>query len=274
MSAFPALLRHGAALLPLCATLVTAPAHAGPVDQRAPEHAAPFWQHAGPVANGTVLAGLGGALWLGTDDRLGQALWQGVESAALAGVATEVVKRAAGRLRPTETSDPNRWFEGGRSFPSGHVAQTTAMVTPLILEYRRDQPLVWLLAVLPAYEMTSRVRLGPTGNPMSWPAWRWAWPPAMFLTSTGPSSCAPCPAGFSSGSRVCSNRWFCFRAPVPVDAANDNGYHLHLTHPRKRRCPRRLRTFPAPAERFGSRICTSGIGSVRRCACSACCCSA
>jgi hypothetical protein len=32
------------------------------------------------------------------------------------------------------------------------------MVTPMILEYGKDHPAVWTLAVLPAYEMVARVK--------------------------------------------------------------------------------------------------------------------
>jgi membrane-associated phospholipid phosphatase len=101
---------------------------------------------------------LGGALFLGSEDRLGRTFWKSSEAYFLDQAATEVLKRTTGRLRPADTDDPNQWRKGGHSFPSGHVSSTAAMVTPMILEYGKDHPAVWTLAVLPAYEMVARVK--------------------------------------------------------------------------------------------------------------------
>ena len=38
------------------------------------------------------------------------------------------------------------------------MAHITAIVTPFIAEYRRDQPLVWALAGLPAYVGVARMK--------------------------------------------------------------------------------------------------------------------
>jgi undecaprenyl-diphosphatase len=84
-------------------------------------------------------------------------MWQGAEGFVVADVAADGLKRVFGRERPSQTDDPGRWFKHGRSFPSGHVAATAAVVTPLLIEYGDDHPAVWLLAALPAYEMVSRV---------------------------------------------------------------------------------------------------------------------
>lgn len=118
----------------------------------------PFWRHGNLVVNTAVAGAVAGALWLGPEDRLGRTLWQSSEAWAVASTAAQVLKVATGRVRPTETQDPGRWFAGGRSFPSGHVTAASAVVTPLILEYKDDHPLVWLLAAVPAYEMVSRVK--------------------------------------------------------------------------------------------------------------------
>jgi hypothetical protein len=65
-----------------------------------------------------------------------------------------------GRERPDQTSDPHRWFEGGKSFPSGEVSQVAGVVTPYVLEYGRDNPWVYALELLPAYEAAARVKSG------------------------------------------------------------------------------------------------------------------
>jgi hypothetical protein len=83
-----------------------------------------------------ILAGdIAFAVWEGGESRVGHTAWQSIDSVALAGVAAEAGKRIFGRLRPSETNDPNQWFQGGRSFPSGEVAEISGIVTPYVLEY-------------------------------------------------------------------------------------------------------------------------------------------
>lgn len=128
------------------------------IDRRAGENPDNIWQHHNVPYYALLGVSLGGALFLGSGDRLGRTFWQSSEAFFVAQAATEVLKRTTGRLRPRMTDDPNQWFEGGKSFPSGHVSASAAMVTPLILEYKDDHPAVWALAAIPAYEMASRVK--------------------------------------------------------------------------------------------------------------------
>ena len=109
---------------------------------------------------GLLVGDLAFAVWEGGESRAGHAAWQSVDSVALAGVTAEVGKRAFGRLRPSETSDPNQWFQGGRSFPSGEVAEISGIVTPYVLEYGHDHPGVYALELLPAYDAIARVKIG------------------------------------------------------------------------------------------------------------------
>jgi hypothetical protein len=53
--------------------------------------------------------------------------WQMVEAGGLAGVTSYVFKYAAGRLRPNQTDDPNKWRAGGSSFPSFHASAAFAI---------------------------------------------------------------------------------------------------------------------------------------------------
>jgi membrane-associated phospholipid phosphatase len=70
------------------------------------------------------------ATWLGDYGGRREA-WAMAEAAGL-GVATDfVLKFAAGRERPDETTDPNRWRRGGSSFPSNHVTIAFAIGTVL-----------------------------------------------------------------------------------------------------------------------------------------------
>ena len=48
---------------------------------------------------------------------------------------------------------------GGRSFPSGEVAEISGIVTPYVLEYGNDHPAVYALEVLPVYDAIARVRV-------------------------------------------------------------------------------------------------------------------
>lgn len=142
----------------IAAGLCAAPSHASGLDHRLGATPGAFWLHANPVVDTAVIGTIAGALWFGADDRFGRTLWQSSEAWAISATAAQVLKVATGRVRPTETSDPNRWFAGGRSFPSGHVTAASSVVTPLILEYQDEHPAVWLLAAIPAYEMVSRVK--------------------------------------------------------------------------------------------------------------------
>jgi membrane-associated phospholipid phosphatase len=84
-------------------------------------------QDAVPAA--TVLAGT----WLyGTivdDSSAKTAAWAMTESAGLSAAATYLFKAIAGRERPNQTIDPNRWRAGGTSFPSLHVSVAFAIGT-------------------------------------------------------------------------------------------------------------------------------------------------
>jgi membrane-associated phospholipid phosphatase len=70
------------------------------------------------------------------------AIWEGdsegrvetytmLEAAGFSAVTTEVLKFSAGRERPNETTDVNKWFSGGSSFPSLHVSAAFAIGTVL-----------------------------------------------------------------------------------------------------------------------------------------------
>ena len=91
---------------------------------------------------------------------MGRTLWQSVDSSIFSAVSVEALKYAFGRERPSQTDDPNRWFKGSccRSFPSGEVALQASFVTPFIVNYAADHPLVWSLEVLPAYDAVARMK--------------------------------------------------------------------------------------------------------------------
>jgi hypothetical protein len=108
-----------------------------------------------------LLATEGGmALWEGGDTRLGKTAWQSVDSTLVSTVSVTLMKLAFSRVRPVDSADPNLWFKGhgNSSFPSGEATLSAAVVTPFILEYRKDYPLVYALALIPAYDATGRVK--------------------------------------------------------------------------------------------------------------------
>ena len=111
----------------------------------------------GIVVTGTIAA----AFWEGGDSRLGKTLWQSVDSLAISTVSTTAGKYIFTRARPSQTTDPNQWFQGGPhySFPSGEVGAMSAVVTPFILEYQHDHPWIWALELLPAYDAVARVKV-------------------------------------------------------------------------------------------------------------------
>jgi len=53
--------------------------------------------------------------------------WQMVEAGGLAAVTSYAFKFAAGRQRPNQTDDPNKWRAGGSSFPSFHASAAFAI---------------------------------------------------------------------------------------------------------------------------------------------------
>jgi undecaprenyl-diphosphatase len=114
-------------------------------------------QDAVPIALGVFAAGC--AIWRGTEDRFGKTCWEAGESGVVSILLAETLQFATARKSPSESADPNEWFSGGKgSFPSSHVALTTAVVTPFISQYMHDEPFVAALALLPIYEMVARVK--------------------------------------------------------------------------------------------------------------------
>ena len=110
----------------------------------------------------TLLAGeVAAALWEGGDTRLGRTMWKSIDATLVGGLAAEGLKLAFSRARPSQTSDPDLWFQGSGhdSFPSGEVTVTSAIITPLVLEYRHDHPAVYALELLPLYDAIARVKV-------------------------------------------------------------------------------------------------------------------
>jgi len=111
---------------------------------------------------GAALVGVtGAALWEGDSSRFGHTMWQTVDAMALGMVTAGVMKPVFSRMRPRDTDDPSRWFEGDghRSFPSNEVMTITTAVTPVILEYGGEYPAVWALALLPIYDGVARMKV-------------------------------------------------------------------------------------------------------------------
>src|SRR5882672_12655925 len=110
----------------------------------------------------TMLAGeVAVALWDGGDTRLGRTMWKSIDATLIGGLAAEGLKLTFTRARPSQTSDPDLWFQGSghESFPSGEVTVTSAIITPLLLEYRHEHPAVYALELLPLYDAVARVKV-------------------------------------------------------------------------------------------------------------------
>lgn len=121
-----------------------------------------IWKRSNQKALQSALIGTAviGALWEGSDSRLGRTLFQAVDASIIGGVSSEVFKRTFRRERPSQTDDPDRWFvHGGRSFPSGDVTLSAAVVTPFVAEYGHDHPAVYALELIPLYDATARVKV-------------------------------------------------------------------------------------------------------------------
>jgi hypothetical protein len=109
---------------------------------------------------GVIAVEMGGALWLGNDDRLGHALWQSIDSTVVTALAADALKLTFSRARPDQGNNPDQWFKGRccESFPSGEVSLQAAFVTPLIINYRKDKPWIWALELLPIYDSIARMK--------------------------------------------------------------------------------------------------------------------
>lgn len=85
---------------------------------------------------------IAGALWFGNDNKPGHTFWQDIDSTALSGVAAQLLKYGFSRPRPYQGDNPNAWFKGGccQCFPSSEVTLQAAFVTPLIVNYYKQDP--------------------------------------------------------------------------------------------------------------------------------------
>ena len=112
------------------------------------------------LALGGALTVIGGALFVDSDTRIGRTFDQSLDAMVFTAGATTVMKYAFSRARPSQGHNPNDFFAGNghQSFPSGEVAEISAIVTPFIAEYGSDHPAVYALALLPAYDAIARVK--------------------------------------------------------------------------------------------------------------------
>jgi len=109
------------------------------------------------AAGATVLVG---SIFVASDTRLGRTFDRSMDAMLMTVATTTVAKHVFSRARPNEHGDPADFFSGPghQSFPSGEVAQISAVVTPFIAEYHADHPWVYALALLPAYDAVARVK--------------------------------------------------------------------------------------------------------------------
>jgi hypothetical protein len=109
---------------------------------------------------GVIATEIGGALWLGNDDKLGHSMWQSLDSSLISGLIADALKVAVSRARPDQGDNPNAFFKGSgnESFPSGEVTLQASFVTPLIVNYAKENPWIWSLEVLPVYDAIGRLK--------------------------------------------------------------------------------------------------------------------
>jgi membrane-associated phospholipid phosphatase len=137
------------------------PAHAG-IDHELPLDQSGIWgrNYQTGLEYGVVAVEVAGSLWFGNDDEIGHSLWQTVDSSVISAAAATAMKYAFGRRRPNQGDDPNAWFRGSsnQSFPSGEVTLQASFVTPLIANYWQDEPWIFALEALPAYDAVARLK--------------------------------------------------------------------------------------------------------------------
>jgi undecaprenyl-diphosphatase len=156
-----------AAALSLVTVCAASPACAGGgplgIDSRLSFEDSGIWarRYQDALIGALIVGEVGGAVWEGGEERFGRTLWRSIDASLLGGVSSEVLKYAFSRERPSQTADPNKWFagHGAQSFPSGEVTLTSAVVTPLVLEYGHDHPQIYALELLPVYDAVARMKI-------------------------------------------------------------------------------------------------------------------
>jgi len=153
-----AIRRAGGTALVLAATTLWA----GGIDHRIGYDNSGIWNHNVELAvMDTMIAGeLACGFWEGGETVLGKTCWQAVDSSAVSAVLAQAGKYIFTRSRPSQTPDPNLWFQGrgNFSFPSGEVTAYTSIVTPFMLQYGHDYPATYALALLPLYSGVARMK--------------------------------------------------------------------------------------------------------------------
>jgi undecaprenyl-diphosphatase len=94
-----------------------------------------------------------GALYEGSESKLGKTYWQSIDAMVSADLTAALAKSVFKRQRPIDGNNPNAFYNNpnDKSFPSGEVTHITAIVTPFILNFKDENSMVWGLAALPAY---------------------------------------------------------------------------------------------------------------------------
>jgi hypothetical protein len=145
----------------LLSALASSQGYAG-LDHELPLDQSGIWarQYQTGLQNAVIALELAGGLWCGNDNSLGHTFWQTIDASAISGVGATALKYAFSRARPNQGNNPNAWFKGSgyQSFPSGEVTLQASFVTPFIANYGRQEPWVWALEALPAYDALARLK--------------------------------------------------------------------------------------------------------------------
>jgi len=101
-----------------------------------------------------------GALYEGSESKLGKTYWQSIDAMVSADLSAALAKSVFKRQRPIDGNNPNAFYNNpnDKSFPSGEVTHITAIVTPFILNFKDENSMVWGLAALPAYVGMARLK--------------------------------------------------------------------------------------------------------------------
>lgn len=132
------------------------------IDHRLPFDNSGIWSRDNQKAVEVGSAGLLvlGAMYEGGDSKLGKTYFQALDAMVSADLSATLAKSIFKRQRPIDGNNPNAFFNNpsDKSFPSGEVTHITAIVTPFILNYQKENSSVWGLAVLPAYVGMARLK--------------------------------------------------------------------------------------------------------------------
>ncbi|MGA9341174.1 MAG: phosphatase PAP2 family protein [Rhodanobacteraceae bacterium] len=108
---------------------------------------------------GAAIFVAGGCAAESDDSKFGDTFWRSFDSMTISAATTGLLKFTFSRERPSQTSDPQRFFtgHGNQRFPGAEVAAIAGAVKPFLAECGSDHPAIYAFEALPLHDAIARV---------------------------------------------------------------------------------------------------------------------